>query len=64
VGIAPIVRVDHRPVKEGTIGPVTRAIQQLYFDATRGNLRPYMNWLTPIYQSRMTHEQELASLAG
>ena len=24
----------------------------------------YMNWLTPIYQSRMTHEQELASLAG
>ena len=64
VGIAPIVRVDHRPVKDGTIGPVTRAIQQLYFDATRGNLRPYMNWLTPIYQSRMTHEQELASLAG
>lgn len=64
VGIAPIVRVDHRPVKEGTIGPVTRAIQQLYFDATRGNLRPYMNWLTPIYQSRMKHEQELASLVG
>jgi branched-chain amino acid aminotransferase len=64
VGIAPIVRVDHRPVKDSTIGPVTRAIQQLYFDATRGNLRPYFNWLTPIYQSRMKHEQELTSIVG
>ena len=26
VGVAPIVRVDHRPVRDGTIGPVTHAI--------------------------------------
>ena len=31
VGVAPIVRVDHRPVKDGTIGAVTRAIQKLVF---------------------------------
>ena len=64
VGVAPIVRVDHRPVKDETIGPVTRAIQKLYFDATRGHLQAYWNWLTPVYQSRITHEQELASTAG
>ena len=63
VGVAPIVRVDHRPVKDGAIGAVTRAIQNLYFDATRGHLQAYWNWLTPVYQSRMKHEQELVSTA-
>jgi branched-chain amino acid aminotransferase len=62
VGLAPIVRVDHRPVKDGTIGAVTHAIQKLYFDATRGHLQAYWNWLTPVYQSRMKHEQELVSM--
>jgi branched-chain amino acid aminotransferase len=64
VGIAPIVRVDHRPVKRGEIGVVTREIQRLYFEATRGHLKTYGNWLTPVYQTRMTHEQELVSIAG
>ena len=64
VGVAPIVRVDHRAVRDGVIGPVTHAIQKLYFDATRGHLQAYWNWLTPVYQSRMKHEQELVSAAG
>jgi branched-chain amino acid aminotransferase len=64
VGIAPIVRVDHRAVKDGEIGAVTREMQRLYFEATRGHLQAYWNWLTPVYQSRMKHEQELASLVG
>lgn len=64
VGLAPIVRVDHRSVGDGTIGSVTRGVRQLYFDATRGHLRTYWNWLTPVYQSRMKHEQNPSSLAG
>ena len=64
VGIAPIVRVDHRPVKDAEIGAVTREIQRLYFEATRGHLKAYGNWLTPVYQSRMTYEQDLVSAAG
>ena len=63
VGVAPIVRVDHRPVNDETIGPLTHAIQKLYFDATRGHLHAYAKWLTPVYQSRMKHEQELVSTA-
>lgn len=50
VGIAPVVKVDHRPVKNGTIGAITREVQQLYFDATRGHLKTYREWLVPIYQ--------------
>src|SRR5580700_2404154 len=38
VGVAPIVRVDHRAVKDGTIGAVTQGLQKLYFDGTRGHL--------------------------
>jgi branched-chain amino acid aminotransferase len=64
VGLASIVRVDHRPVGDGAIGAVTRGVRQLYFDATRGHLRTYWNWLTPVYQSRMKQELDLSSLAG
>ena len=64
VGVAPIVRVDHRPVGDGAIGAVTRGIQQLYFDATRGHLRTYWNWLAPVYQSRMKPGQDRISLVG
>ena len=49
VGIAPVVRVDHRAVKEGVIGPIVRKLQQSYFDATRGHLRAYRKWLLPVY---------------
>ena len=64
VGLGPIVRVDHRPVGGGTIGSVTRGLQQLYFDATRGHLSTYRNWLAPVYQSRPRNGQERISLVG
>lgn len=64
VGIAPVVRVDHRAVGNGNIGPVSRGIQQAYFDATRGHLRAYWNWLTPVYHTQVKHEQEHNSLVG
>lgn len=62
VGIAPVTRVDHRPVKDGLMGAVTREVRQLYFRATRGHLRNYLKWLTPVYQLRKTRESEVASL--
>jgi branched-chain amino acid aminotransferase len=64
VGVAPIVRVDHRPVRDGAIGAITGGIQGLYFEATHGRIKAYENWLTPVYQSRRTHEQELISTVG
>jgi branched-chain amino acid aminotransferase len=64
VGVAPIVRVDHRPVKDGAIGAISREVQQLYVDATRGRMKNYWNWLTPVYHSRTTREQDQVSLVG
>ena len=52
VGIAPVVRVDHRSVGNGEIGALTRKIQKLYFDATRGHLQAYRTWLVPAYNAQ------------
>jgi branched-chain amino acid aminotransferase len=64
VGIAPVVRVDHRPVKDGAIGAITGEVQQLYFDVTRGHLKKYRKWLLPVYQSEQEPELNAVSLAG
>jgi branched-chain amino acid aminotransferase len=47
--ISPVVSVDHRSVGEGTVGPITKRLATLYFDAVRGRLPAYHDWLTPIY---------------
>jgi branched-chain amino acid aminotransferase len=48
VGIAPVVRVDHRSVKDGSIGVATLGIRELYFDAALGRLWAYRHWLVPV----------------
>jgi branched-chain amino acid aminotransferase len=57
VGIAPVTQVDHHPVKDGAIGAISRELRQLYFDATRGHLQAYWNWLAPVYMRGMKDEQ-------
>ena len=47
--VQPIISVDHYPVGEGTVGPLTRKIQTLYFDIAKGNVAKYRKWLTPVY---------------
>jgi len=50
VQVAPVVRVDHRPVGDGTIGPIARTIQETYFDVVRGRRPEYRaQWCTPVY---------------
>jgi len=52
VEVAPITKVDHRPVGSGAIGPVTAALRRLYWEATHGRLPAYRRWLLPVYESR------------
>ena len=60
VGIAPVVRVDHRPVARGKVGEITRRLRQLYFDAVHGNLEAYRKWLLPVYAGGRSSEQNAA----
>jgi branched-chain amino acid aminotransferase len=63
VAITPVVRVDHRPVGDSRVGSITRKLQQLYFDVTRGHSRAYRNWLTPVYQTQVEQDQVLTAVA-
>ncbi len=47
--VTPVLQVDRRPVGAGGIGPVTAKLQALYFDAIRGKLPQYRQWVTPVY---------------
>lgn len=60
VGVAPVVRVNHRAVGAGAVGPVTQAVRQLYANAALGNLTSYEHWLTPVFQSHVKHQQDLS----
>jgi len=50
--ISPIIEVDHRPVGSGAVGPLTRLIQDRYFDIVRGNVPAFAHWVTPVYPGR------------
>jgi branched-chain amino acid aminotransferase len=60
VGVAPVVRVDHRAVANGAIGEITRRLRRLYFDAAHGNLQAYRRWLLPVYAGGRPAEQNTA----
>ena len=49
VQVVNIATVDHRPVGDGQLGPVVKAIRDLYFDVVRGKLAKYMHWCTPVF---------------
>jgi branched-chain amino acid aminotransferase len=63
VGLAPVTRVDHRPVKTGVTGAIVRQLQQVYFDATRGHLQPYRKWLLPVYHAEQKSSMDEVHLA-
>ena len=46
--VTPVVEVDDRPIGNGEPGPLTRRLQQSYFDAVHGRNAACANWLTPI----------------
>ena len=51
VQISPVTSVDRRGVGVGEIGPITKRISKIYFDAVRGKDARYKDWLTPIYKA-------------
>ena len=48
--IVPILSIDNYSVGGGSVGPLTREIQRLYFDVVSGKITKYRSWLTSVYE--------------
>ena len=49
--IAPIRSIDKRPVGDGTVGPISAKVRDLYISVCRGEQAKYLDWLTPCYNT-------------
>jgi branched-chain amino acid aminotransferase len=47
--ISPVVEVDRRPVGNGKVGEFTQELQNIYFNAVRGETPKYRDWTIPVY---------------
>ncbi|RLC92021.1 MAG: branched chain amino acid aminotransferase [Chloroflexi bacterium] len=50
--LTPVIEIDHRKIGDGTVGEITKKLQQLYFDVIRGKNSKYIDWCTPAYSSK------------
>jgi branched-chain amino acid aminotransferase len=46
--VTPVRSVDKTPIGSGSRGPITKAIQQRFFDITSGEAEDVHGWLTPV----------------
>lgn len=49
VQVAPVTRIDGRPIRSGRMGELTRTIQRRYLAAARGQDDAFRSWVTPVY---------------
>src|SRR6266581_2013457 len=61
--IAPVIRVDHRAIGNGKVGPISSTLQELYFEVARGRRPEYRaQWCTPVYTQAEAHQRERQAL--
>ncbi len=48
VQLAPVTELDHRPIADRAIGPITKQLHEAYYAAVRGRDSRFAHWLTPI----------------
>ena len=47
--VSAVASIDHRTIGDGRIGPITRQIMDVYFDAVKGKNEAYSDWVVPVY---------------
>ncbi|CCF82774.1 branched-chain amino acid transaminase [Nitrolancea hollandica] len=48
--IIPVVEIDHRPIGNGEVGPITARVARCYDDVVHGVESRYHSWLSAVYQ--------------
>jgi branched-chain amino acid aminotransferase len=46
--VTPIREVDDRAIGDGAVGPITKRLQERFFDVVRGNDTSHVEWLTKV----------------
>ena len=59
VQLTAITRIDNRTIGEGTMGPLTTRLREIFFDTVRGKIPKYRHWCVPVYR-----QNELAESAS
>jgi branched-chain amino acid aminotransferase len=47
--VTAVTHVDHRPIGDGTLGPVAGELRRLYDRVVRGMEPKYRSWTTPVF---------------
>ncbi len=50
--VTPVLEIDHRPIADGDVGPITQRLKDLYFDAITGRNPKYLDWCLPVYSGK------------
>jgi branched-chain amino acid aminotransferase len=50
--ISPVTRIEHRAVGQGSVGPITRRLRDLFMDVVHGRNDKYRHWVAPVYQTQ------------
>lgn len=48
--LSPVTSIDHRAIGKGELGPITKRISGIYFDAVRGKSAKYRSWVLPVFK--------------
>lgn len=59
--ISPVTRVEHRPVGNGEVGPITRRLRDLFMNTVYGREDKYRDWVAPIYPAADTVSSSYAA---
>ncbi len=49
--VSPATMIDHRPVGNGKTGPISKKLQELYFNVVRGRNHCYKEWCMPVFKN-------------
>ena len=44
--LTPVGRIDNHDIGSGELGPITKELQNIYFDVIRGRMSKYLHWCT------------------
>ncbi len=62
--VTPVLEIDHRPIADGDVGPITERLRDLYFAAITGRSPKYRDWCTPVYGAIAARTAGAATVGG